>query len=60
MHSRILSFFPKANTDSKPDPPSQRRGTKNEKGQSLVLGNLPTGTTAPDKGTTESNRIGDR
>lgn len=60
MDSRILSFFPKANTNSEPDPPSQRGGTKNEKGQMLVLGNLPTATTAPDKGTTESNRIGDR
>lgn len=49
---RTLISNLKANTDSNPDPPSQRGGTKNEKGLMLVLGNLPTGTTAPDKGTT--------
>nr|XP_019928509.2 SMY2 homolog 2 [Crassostrea gigas] len=57
---RTLISNLKANTDSEPDPPSQRGGTKNEKGQLSVPVNLLTGTTAPDKGTTQSNRIGDR
>eukprot|EP00105_Crassostrea_gigas_P044363 XP_019928511.1 PREDICTED: uncharacterized protein LOC109620445 [Crassostrea gigas] len=57
---RTLISNLKANTDSEPDPPSQRGRTKNEKGQLSVPVNLLTGTTAPDKGTTQSNRIGDR
>lgn len=58
--SDFVSFFSKANTDSKPDPPSQRRRNKNGKGKLSVPVNLPTGTTASGKELTGSEGIGDR
>lgn len=55
-------FFSKANTDSKPDPQSQRKRNKNGDGKLDVpiKLNLLTGTTALGEEPTESTRIGAR